>query len=301
MSDDIKKILEQFNRIDAEMGGKNILVDDEATRLKGYRNIVEGRFAAITEKKRLNAQESKWNSKFGFMRSLNESTGFEKIDGKTFPVQTKTFKGTGTFKYTGQDRSEGVQNYIYPFTLIIDGDASGKPWYKEIAIYVKVSKQSGRLSYAKADGTSYQMPEGKELTFIKRHTPLGPYNLADVFSDKFGESEEFVETKKEKIGDESAMSEDHLEDCEPTDEFIAGSDVEECDDLEEGLAEDKLAHFRATAVNGAGLTFGFEFQYPNWNGVQEYAQKILDAKVAKDELHKKHGPWRATKIDIGYL
>lgn len=178
MSDDIKKILEQFNRIDAEMGGKNIPVNDEASRLKSYRNIVEGRFASITEKKRLAAQESQWSGKFGFMRSLDEG-------------------------------------------------------------------------------------------------------------------------KKEKIGDESEVSENHIDDYEPTDEFVGGDDdIEECD---ETIEEDRLADFRATAINDQGMTFGFEFKYPNWNGVQEHAQKILDATVAADPLHQKHGPWRATKIDIGYL
>lgn len=56
--------------------------------------------------------------------------------------------------------------------------------------------------------------------------------------------------------------------------------------------------FRAIADNGNGKTFLYTFQHPNWNGIEKHAQTILDNIVAKDPLHQKHGPWKATRIDV---
>lgn len=58
--------------------------------------------------------------------------------------------------------------------------------------------------------------------------------------------------------------------------------------------------YRATATNDRGQTFAFTFQHTNWCGIQASAQAELDRIVSGDQLHRKLGPWRPTRIDRGY-
>lgn len=60
----------------------------------------------------------------------------------------------------------------------------------------------------------------------------------------------------------------------------------------------EMRKFRATATNEKGDTFQFFFHNYNWCGIQEVANNALKKVVDADSIHKKHGPWVASQIDI---
>ncbi len=63
---------------------------------------------------------------------------------------------------------------------------------------------------------------------------------------------------------------------------------------------DRQITFRASAVNEAGFSFAFSFLSYNWCNVQDTAEAALADIVLADTLHQANGPWRVTRIDVGY-
>lgn len=84
MSKDIKSILEQFKRIDSEMGGKSIPKDSHASDMAQSRSVLEGKLSALIEDKRVREERAQWDKPFGFIRSLNED-----YDSKTLSLLAK--------------------------------------------------------------------------------------------------------------------------------------------------------------------------------------------------------------------
>ena len=80
---DMRSIMDQFRRIDAEMGGKNLVKDSIREDVVRYRSIVEGRLANAIDDKTKRESRAQWDKPYGFMRSLSESIEFQVISMDT--------------------------------------------------------------------------------------------------------------------------------------------------------------------------------------------------------------------------
>jgi len=73
-NNDMRAIMDQFRRIDAEMGGKNLVKDSIREDVVRYRKVVEGQLSELIDNKAKRESRAQWDKPYGFMRSLTEST-----------------------------------------------------------------------------------------------------------------------------------------------------------------------------------------------------------------------------------